>query len=89
MKDLDEEQRLIRQYLLGDLEEAPREAVEQRMITDRGYLEEVKAVERDLMDEYVSGALTGRDRVKFQVEFAFNPRTDPKIEIRQSLSKTC
>ena len=87
MKELDEEQILIRQYLLGDINEAEREAVEERMITDRNYLEKVRIVESEIMDEYVRGALSEGDEAKFKARLLSTPKQMRKLKFAIALTK--
>jgi CHAT domain-containing protein/tetratricopeptide (TPR) repeat protein len=60
----------IREYLLGNLAgEEERERVEERLLTDDEYFEELEIVKGELIDEYVGGALTNAERERFEQHF--------------------
>ncbi len=60
----------IREYLLGNLAgEEEREKVEERLLTDDEYFEELEIVKGELIDEYVSGALKNAERERFERHF--------------------
>lgn len=59
----------LRQYLLGDLAEEMRRRVEQRLMGEPEFLEELVAGEEELIDEYVGDELPGDERRKFEQHF--------------------
>src|SRR5215470_18820848 len=59
------DERTIR-YLLGDLPETEQTAVEQEYFVDPEKFEEVWATENDLVDGYVRGRLSRRERELFE-----------------------
>ena len=65
MENLDEEQKLVRQYLLGDLDEEQQQAIEEHLTIDRHFLEEILAIESELFDDYVNDDLSESDQKKF------------------------
>lgn len=69
----------IRRYLLGELSEHEREQVEQRLMSDDDLYQRLLLAEDDLIDEYVSGKLSNRDRAKFSGRFLQVP------ELRQDV----
>jgi hypothetical protein len=60
------QENLMRRYLLGDLPEAEREALEQAYFADEGRLAEVWEVENQLVDDYVRGMLPRAERERFE-----------------------
>ena len=62
------EERIV-QYLLGELSEQERTELEDRAFEDRKVLEEILAVEQDLIDDYVSGDIPEERRADFQKHF--------------------
>lgn len=64
-----EEQNILRQYLLGDLPAESRRSLEERLMTDEGFYEELLMAEDDLMDQYLDGTLTGLTREVFEGRF--------------------
>ena len=87
MKELELETATIRNYLLGELEEGAREQVEQRLMTDRDYKEEVLIVEEELLEDYVSGALDNHERDLFLKNYLTTPLQKQKLRIAQALDK--
>ena len=45
----------IRQYLLGELSDQEHVEIEDRAFEDQRVLEQILAVEQDMIDDYVSG----------------------------------
>lgn len=75
-----EHHKSIRRYLLGDLSQRELEQVEQLVMSDNDVYEELLFAEDDLIDGYLSGALSEEDRTKFKKRFLTLP------ELRQSVS---
>jgi anti-sigma factor RsiW len=63
----------IRRYLLGQLDAAEREAVEARLFGDTEFLELVEAEEEELLDQYVAGRLTAKERQAWESYRAVRP----------------
>jgi hypothetical protein len=61
------QEQLMRRYLLGELPEAEQVALEERVFADEAHLEEVCAIENQLVDDYVRGRLTRRDHTQFEM----------------------
>ena len=78
---------VIRRYLLGKLNDDDREQLEQRLITDRDYMEEVLMVEEELLEDYVSGKLPESDRDPFAKNYLSAPRQKQKLRIARALDK--
>ena len=55
----------IRRYLLGAADEEAR-TIEERILTDTAFSDEVDLVEAELVDEYVRGTLSDSDRRNFE-----------------------
>lgn len=69
-----EDERTIRRYLLQELAEEDRQRVEEKMMTDDAFLEEITFAEDELVDEYTRGALKGVERQKFEQSFLTTPQ---------------
>ena len=78
---------VIKRYLLGELNEDDREQVEQRLITDRNYFDEVLLVEEELLEDYVSGLLSQQERDLFLQNYLSAPRQQQKLRIAQAFDK--
>jgi len=60
---------VLRTWLLGLLSPAEGEALEQRLITDADAFEEIALVEQELIDQYLSGQLSEKERAGFESFF--------------------
>jgi hypothetical protein len=85
MKDTEQEHVVIRKYLLGELDENVREQLEERVISDSDYKQEVLIVEGELLDEFVSGGLSPDDRKLFLRNFLASPAQRRKLETAKAL----
>lgn len=86
MKDIEREQSLIRQYLLGELDEQDREQLEQRVITNPDYKEEVLIMEEELLEDYVNGSLSPRELELVREKYSATPALRRKVEIARALN---
>jgi anti-sigma factor RsiW len=77
----------LRQYLLGDLTEEARRRVEQRLLTEPDFLEELLAGEEELIDEYVGDELSGDERLKFERHFLGTPERRRQLSFARALSR--
>jgi anti-sigma-K factor RskA len=59
----------IRRYLLGTLPEEARRGVEERLMTEEAFLEELTLAEGELIDDYVAGRLSPDERAAFERHF--------------------
>jgi hypothetical protein len=59
----------IRLYLLGELADEEARRVDERLMSDDEFFREVLDVEGELADEYARGALTTRERERFETHF--------------------
>jgi len=67
------EANLVERYLLGDLPEAQRTAMEDRLFADSQVFEEMWAHENQLVDDYVRGRLPGAQRERFESHYLASP----------------
>ncbi|MDQ3744363.1 MAG: hypothetical protein M3444_08270 [Acidobacteriota bacterium] len=77
----------LRQYLLGDLTEEARQRVEQRLLTEPDFLEELLAGEEELIDEYVGDELSGDERLKFERHFLCTTERRQQLRFARALSR--
>ena len=56
---------IIARYLLGDLPEGQQTEIEDRAFTDEGLMQDILAVESDMIDEYVRHELGDSQRRQF------------------------
>jgi len=79
--------KVIARYLLGDLPEAEQTQLEEHAFSDSNYLEHVRAVEKDLVDEYARGELSGAAREAFEQRFFASEERRRQIEFARALMK--
>lgn len=60
----------LRLYLLGLLPQERQPALEERLLTDSEFYEELLITEEELIDEYLAGGLAERERAVFAERFA-------------------
>jgi hypothetical protein len=71
-------------YFLGKLTEDEQSALEERFFTDAAYSDFLQAVEDDLIDEYVRGALSTAERERFEKRFLNTMRRRGKVEVAKA-----
>ena len=84
---VENKERII-QYLLGDLPEKELSRVEDHYFDDDAFFEEMAIVEEELIDDYLSGHLAGRDREKFESSFLASPARRDRVEFSRTLIKS-
>src|SRR6266850_2176776 len=77
---------IIARYLLGDLTEEQQTEIEDRAFTDEGFLQDIMAVESDLIDEYVRHELGDSQRRQFETRFLASDERRRKVEFARALS---
>src|ERR1044072_5408634 len=86
MEILTAEQGQIRKYLIGYSGPEEIEGLEERLLTDENFLEEFSIVKDELVDDYVSGALSGNDATRFETHFLSTPKRAAKVSIAKALA---
>ena len=81
------DERTLRRYLLGELSDEEQSREEERFLTDKDYFERLLLVEDDLMDEYVSGALSQVDREKVGRRFLLSPKRQERVSLAGNLQR--
>src|SRR5262245_11969894 len=79
------EESTIRRYLLGLESQEERQAIEERLMTDRSYSQRLDMVESDLADDYVRGSLAGIERERLEHHFLAAPARRQKVRIAAAL----
>jgi hypothetical protein len=82
-----EDERLIRQYLLGALSEEGQAKVQDRLLCDRQFFDRLVVEENELMDDYLRGALTRQSEEKFESYFLASPERRQKLRFAKALKK--
>src|SRR6185295_17850396 len=86
-QDTFQEDKLIARYLLGELSDDEQIQVEERAFSDHDYLEHIRAVEKDLIDEYARGELTGTELRGFEDRFLASERRRSQITFAKTLQQ--
>jgi hypothetical protein len=85
------EQRLLddalRKYLLGDISHEEQERIEQRLLTDEEFSEELSMTRTEMVDDYVAGNLSSKEKEEFEKHFLSTPEHVQMIEIGRALGK--
>jgi hypothetical protein len=76
---------LLRKYLLGQLRQEDQERLEERLMTDAGFVEYLQAFESELADEYAAGLLRGADKEAFEKVFLAHPTRQRQLEFARTL----
>lgn len=89
MKDLNDsgDITLIRQYLLGLLELTKQEELEQRLLADAAFLEEVLIEEDELVDDFLNNRLSSDEQVSFRKFFMSAPERQEKLKFARVLKE--
>jgi hypothetical protein len=77
----------LRRYVLGDLADPEQEDFERQLLTDSVLYEELLATEDDLVDEYLSGNLSERERQQFELHFSVGEERQRKVRFGRSWQK--
>jgi len=78
---------LIREYLLGRLDESEKESLEERFVRERDVIETLAAVESELIDDYVKGVLPAAERQALEGEVWQTPERMAKAASARALAE--
>ena len=87
MKQRADSEKLMIRYLLGDVPEDEQIRIEERFFTDDEYFEQLLALEDDLIDDYVNGELTDREREQFEEYFLAPPTRRQRVEFAKTFMR--
>ena len=74
----------ITQYLLGALPEAETERLDELSFTDDEFTDSLTAVEKDLVDAFVHGELTGGELERFKAHYLASPVRRERVAFAQA-----
>jgi len=80
------EKKSLRRYLLGEATEEERSQIEQRLLTDEDYFNELLRAEEELTDEYVRGELQQGEKENFELHFVNHPERREQVEFAKDLN---
>ncbi|MEW6208083.1 MAG: hypothetical protein AB1631_06935 [Acidobacteriota bacterium] len=78
------EKRMVR-YLIGEMTDEEQEKVEEQFFLDPGFLEELQALEDELIRDYLQGRLSDRERKGIEVLYLRSPELSRRVEMSRSL----
>lgn len=87
MQQNNDNEALIRQYLLGGLDEGKQRQLEEQLLTDGECFTDLLVAEDELIDQYVSGALSEQERENFELHFLVTPERHQKLNFARTLRK--
>jgi len=76
---------LLRQFLLGQVDDQERQRLESMFVTGALSRERVMAAEQHLMDDFLDDSLTPEDRKRFLAQYGETPAEQRKLRIAQSI----
>jgi hypothetical protein len=82
-----EDEVLFRRYLLGQTSEEEQLALEQRLLSDQDYFDQLLRSEEELTDEYARGEMSNPDREKFEEHFLSSPERRESLAFAQALNR--
>jgi len=80
-------EKILAQYLLGQLPEEQQVEIEDRAFQDKEYLASITSVENDLIDEYVRGEMTAEVRRQFEQRFLASADRRKRVEFAKALTQ--
>lgn len=85
MKDESVTDALLRQFLLGKVNDEDCQRIEELFLTDSAMNERVQAVEQDLIEDYLEDSLSSADREAFVLRYAQTAEQQRKLRITRSI----
>lgn len=86
MNDLSEQDRYARQFLLGQLEGHERQQLEQRLMANMEYQEQMLLAEETLIEDYLGGLLRAEQREQFESRFLVSNPQRRRVSVVRLLS---
>jgi len=81
------ERELLRQYLLGNLSQEKSAPLEERLLSDSHFYQELLVTEDDLVDQYVEDRLSGAERESFELHFMIPAERRQKVSFARALRR--
>ena len=87
MNPQSDNEKIIIAYLLGELPEEELQRFERRYLKDDDLFQELNEIEDELIDDYVSGALSAERRAAFEKHFLGSSERRDKVEFAGSITE--
>lgn len=75
----------LRDFLLGDLSESERAAIEERFLGEEDFSAQVHVVEDELIEAYLRRELSARDHQRFEAAFLTQPRRREQVLVMKGV----
>ena len=75
----------LRDFLLGDVSESERAAIEERFLGEEDFSAQVQVVEDELIESYLRGELSGSDQQRFAAAFLTQPRRRERVLVMKGV----
>jgi cell division protein FtsL len=83
---MNESQKTLARYLLGELTEAEQAALEQEYFADPRLFDQVVEAENELVDKYARGQLSSQQQQRFEEHFLAHPKRRERATFAQALT---
>lgn len=87
MEQGNQEQQLIRRYLLGESDAEELRQVEERILLDNDFFEELLITEEELIDQSLGGSLSAGEQEKFKRHFLQTAERQQKLRFARAFRK--
>ncbi|MCU0238799.1 MAG: tetratricopeptide repeat protein [Flavobacterium sp.] len=77
----------LKRFILGDVNEKERQIIEERLMTETAYFEELAMLEEEIIQDYVNQKLSADERKKFEQHFLVNTKNRQKIKFAKAMNK--
>lgn len=77
----------LRQYLLGELPDSEQQKIEEQLLLDSDYLEQMLSAEDDIIDDYLKGGLPPPQKHAYEKLFLATREGQQKLKVTQVLKK--
>ena len=75
----------FRDFLLGDLSESERAAIEERFLAEEDFSAQIQVVEDELIESYLRRELSARDQQRFEAAFLTQPRRRERVLVMKGV----
>lgn len=86
-KDFEEQDTRLRRYLIGELTPDEQQLIEERLLIDGEYMEQMLIVEENLIDDYAANKLSPQQKADYQKLFLASPEGRQKLKISRILKQ--
>jgi CHAT domain-containing protein len=77
----------LRSFILGDVNKKERQIIEERLMTETAYFEELAMLEEELVQDYVNQKLSAAESKKFEQHFLVTKENRQKVKFAKAMNK--